>query len=397
MVPCHSADCEEDTMAQKIEKETAFACPYWKRHPIKHLQCLYHGQKTTRHIKTHLTRNHRQPIHCPNCFRIFKTQAAQTVHIVERSCYQSSDPCPYGDGISNDQISEIDNLPRGGSEEDGWYRIWDVIFPLQERPASPYVDVEKFQQYIEGHYALKYSNLGRDEVENPKTNVYTSFLASRSTLQVLDENPGSGRPQRLPFLNFLQPSLHEASGPYQHVPLGTMVSPYKYSTHGNLSSTHPTTTPYLRTDISSTGPEYNVINYYYGHDGGHSIQDKGRDEEQARLASLNPAFPATDSGYASGFNADRFVECHPDHPTDHDTQTVYSEATIVPKAQAQQYVFDLCESIQSRLQHPISKKVPPSLSHSLPRILKAFAIRIGLESSSQINKTIMHFIHQHVR
>ncbi|EQB56299.1 hypothetical protein CGLO_03692 [Colletotrichum gloeosporioides Cg-14] len=117
-----------------------YACHYYKRWPIKHNVCLSHGQEAPRYVKTHLLRSHRQPIHCPTCFKDFKKRIEFNDHVVERACERSEGTtCPFMEKISDDQENLLEHLPPGDGD-DKWYAIWDVLFPGVQRPDSPYID-----------------------------------------------------------------------------------------------------------------------------------------------------------------------------------------------------------------------------------------------------------------
>ncbi|KFY28123.1 hypothetical protein V491_00626 [Pseudogymnoascus sp. VKM F-3775] len=125
--------------------------------------------------------------------------------------------------------------------------------------------------------------------------------------------------------------------------------------------------------------------------------------------------PCTDSGYASILKAD---VCKNDPPFpvsqqfrvddklnvkmgDEDTEdskTIYSAATSIDLPQSQQYITELCGDIFNKLENHFNSRNWDTLEIALPSLIKAFAIKIGYDSSAQINQQIMYFIHkQHKR
>ena len=80
-----------------------------------------------------------------------------------------------------------------------------------------------------------------------------------------------------------------------------------------------------------------------------------------------------------------------------DAQTLYSEATTADPASSRAYVSELCQDIHDKIRRKTSLTPLPELSGALPRLIKALATKIGLESDSQINRDIMYFLHKNHR
>ncbi|KAK1498124.1 hypothetical protein CCUS01_12900 [Colletotrichum cuscutae] len=146
-----------------------------------------------------------------------------------------------------------------------------------------------------------------------------------------------------------------------------------------------------------------------------SIQAEGRDNifeegevEELSFQPLPPSpmqdAPFTDSGYASGINLDEppRMELRGAATTDYDrgyldTMNVSSENSTVAKDQAQQYIFELSSTIHDNLAGNIDADNWRLLAERVLGLIKDFAIQIGLESSAQVNRDIMHFIHKYSR
>lgn len=106
--------------------------------------------------------------------------------------------------------------------------------------------------------------------------------------------------------------------------------------------------------------------------------------------------PFTDSGYASIPNVIQSTGnliALEDKEKD-DTKTIYSAATTVNPVHSHQYISELCSDIHNRLGPFISAKSWCVLARALPRLVKAFAITIGHDSSTQAHRDIMYFIHK---
>jgi hypothetical protein len=76
-----------------------------------------------------------------------------------------------------------------------------------------------------------------------------------------------------------------------------------------------------------------------------------------------------------------------------ETETQYSAATSVAPAEVQHYIVELCNDIFRKLGQDFDVKGWSSLSSALPSLIKAFAIMLGYESSTPLNREIMYFIH----
>ncbi|KAK0372179.1 hypothetical protein CLIM01_10466 [Colletotrichum limetticola] len=65
--------------------------------------------------------------------------------------------------------------------------------------------------------------------------------------------------------------------------------------------------------------------------------------------------------------------------------------------QAQRYISELSSTIHSELSGSIDVDHWMSLSERLLGLIKDFSIKLGLESSDQVNRDIMHFVHKRSR
>ncbi|ETS78521.1 hypothetical protein PFICI_10583 [Pestalotiopsis fici W106-1] len=142
-------DGEEPSQNRRPEKRSArgegssrqqtFACPFWKRDPIKHRTCFHAKLLTSSRVKQHLSRSHTPRFYCQLCFAVFKEEQAQEQHVIQRSCIRV--PGMQLDGISPDQQLQLSRKPKLTlTEEERWYRIWDIVLPHDPRPKSPYID-----------------------------------------------------------------------------------------------------------------------------------------------------------------------------------------------------------------------------------------------------------------
>ncbi|KAH8769339.1 hypothetical protein BGZ57DRAFT_856298 [Hyaloscypha finlandica] len=121
--------------------------------------------------------------------------------------------------------------------------------------------------------------------------------------------------------------------------------------------------------------------------------------------------PFTDSGYKSAPNPDRhqnsqhILEKSPrpfnvkscaaeGSRSDEDAKTIYSIGTTVDSGYARKYIIELSSDIFGKLRQVIDFKDRTALSKVLPGLVKAFAIKLCLDSPSQANCNVMYFIHR---
>ncbi|KAK1493285.1 hypothetical protein CTAM01_09429 [Colletotrichum tamarilloi] len=114
--------------------------------------------------------------------------------------------------------------------------------------------------------------------------------------------------------------------------------------------------------------------------------------------------PLTDSGYASRINVENLprmeltgADTSGNEKDDSNARTAYSGDSTVAIDQAQQYIFELSNTIHSNLGGNVDADNWRLLSERVLGLIKDFAFKIGLESSAQVNRDIMHFIHKRSR
>ncbi|KAI1132734.1 hypothetical protein F5Y10DRAFT_260889 [Nemania abortiva] len=122
---------------------TLFACPFAKSKTCRNLGCLKTtGFKTRGDFANHLNSAHSQPLYCPICMLTFHHDSIRDSHIRERSC-QRTTFIPF-DGMSIRERTEILFLLRISPEKSldkvYWYKAWDILFPNQPRPDSPFIE-----------------------------------------------------------------------------------------------------------------------------------------------------------------------------------------------------------------------------------------------------------------
>lgn len=143
------------------EGQLTFACPFYKHDPIAHRSCIFrHTSTKTNYVKQHLRRHHLQPRHCPICGEKFGAESEKNDHIRSSTCEQQEFQHA---GLTESQREQIEQIPRSEQPEERWYKMWDIIFPGEPRPASPYIR-DPWIEVVDTHTALWAERGGPDRV-----------------------------------------------------------------------------------------------------------------------------------------------------------------------------------------------------------------------------------------
>ncbi|TQV90267.1 hypothetical protein IF1G_11026 [Cordyceps javanica] len=128
---------------QVSRKERPFACPFYRRWPTRHFECMNRKLSRIQDVKQHIYRRHsKSPFYCPRCSKVFACPDLRDKHILEARC----SPATTSSACSSDvisaqvQISLKNRTSRGLSPIDQWYGIWDLIFPDMSRPKNVHFD-----------------------------------------------------------------------------------------------------------------------------------------------------------------------------------------------------------------------------------------------------------------
>lgn len=130
-----------------------FACPYWKRDATKHKVCIQRRLAQISYVKQHLNRDHHPKPYCSRCWRVFSEEGERDDHNRESSCTMQ-DRIEF-DWLSIDKQRELKRrIPKGTAPEHAWFLMWDIVFPGEMRPLSPYIpeglsdDLCSFYEYL---------------------------------------------------------------------------------------------------------------------------------------------------------------------------------------------------------------------------------------------------------
>ncbi|KAJ2982225.1 hypothetical protein NUW58_g6490 [Xylaria curta] len=140
-------------------RRLTFACPFYLHNKEAHRGCLNYELKRIVDVRQHIYRSHVQSSYCSRCgieFQDDHNYSQRDAHITEGNCAVNSN-IPLHTGATSDQLGNMSNPAthgRGANDEERWYSIWRIMFPGDDDPPSPYIDVNREWTCIEINAAI---------------------------------------------------------------------------------------------------------------------------------------------------------------------------------------------------------------------------------------------------
>ena len=127
-----------------------FACPYSKSDPrryskqnlreTRYRNCASSYLRDISRLKQHLYRVHALPKHhCVRCYESFKTRGDFGEHARKSPPCQVRSESLYQERMTEDQYDRIHRRVVKGDPCHLWYSIYEILFPKERKPPSPYV------------------------------------------------------------------------------------------------------------------------------------------------------------------------------------------------------------------------------------------------------------------
>ena len=115
-------------------------CPFHKFDPQRYHRCGgKYEMKVYRHVIHHLVRVHqmKDSYYCPRCWKSFSNTDPWRAHCGLATC----ELIPGPERLEQDEFEKLKKaVPgRGHTDEEKWFKMWDLFFAGHERPASAYV------------------------------------------------------------------------------------------------------------------------------------------------------------------------------------------------------------------------------------------------------------------
>ncbi|KAF4429954.1 hypothetical protein FACUT_8994 [Fusarium acutatum] len=132
-------DLDEDCDQSPSDNFKKFACPYFRKDPERHLECINLKMVRISDVKQHLKRRHTAPYPCPRCSKGFLSLNLQEEHILQQNCSP-------GSGANWDSVSLASQkalqarFRKNLSTEAQWYGIWTILFGVPRTMPKPHLD-----------------------------------------------------------------------------------------------------------------------------------------------------------------------------------------------------------------------------------------------------------------
>lgn len=132
-------DCYSGIDEAEKRKEEKFACPFYRKDPMRFLECINVKMVTISIVKQHLKRRHAANSHCPVCNAGFSSSKQFEDHKRKGDC-------------SHSKISSLDSIPphvldslrfrsdRRMSSLTQWHEIWVILFGKPDTTPKPLLD-----------------------------------------------------------------------------------------------------------------------------------------------------------------------------------------------------------------------------------------------------------------
>lgn len=160
----------DHTRIGKSKNDRAFACPFYRMDPMRHMDCVNLKLSRIRDVKQHINRRHTQgPHYCPECWSTFSTVDPWEKHIKARSC----EAAVSGDrtsilGVSEDMQKDLGKrVDKKLSSSEQWYTILKVLFKDTTKKPNPYVGtvVEETVGMMRDHWEQDGADIIHDVLE----------------------------------------------------------------------------------------------------------------------------------------------------------------------------------------------------------------------------------------
>lgn len=159
------------TPSSNRSRDRRLACPFWKLDCQANRLCFPRKLSRITDVKQHLRRTHRQPAseYCPRCWVAFENAAHREAHLSD----DTSQICKYNPsarpvGIDNTMAVALHKKSNPKqSIEDQWFTIWEIVFPGQTRPSSPYIDDNLVEETVllQEHIVNRWPSILATELE----------------------------------------------------------------------------------------------------------------------------------------------------------------------------------------------------------------------------------------
>lgn len=130
-------DCPmgEADVPKKQEDNGPWVCPFFRKDPTRHMDCITLTLNRIQDVKQHLTRRHTAELYCSTCFQEFQLHQEWEQHTQRRNCTRR--PCPPHRVTPQAQDRLKVRVDRTMTAAEQWYEIWKILFEDEKPPHSP--------------------------------------------------------------------------------------------------------------------------------------------------------------------------------------------------------------------------------------------------------------------
>ncbi|KAF2088950.1 hypothetical protein K490DRAFT_64166 [Saccharata proteae CBS 121410] len=126
---------------QHSPRKRFFACPYLAHNQEQHSACLTYKLESSARVKFHLRRQHSaSPWYCPICKEVFENADSRDKHTAEERTNCPFRSLPIWPGVMTTEQGDKLRKRTTGDDVANWYTIYDILFPQDDKPKSPYID-----------------------------------------------------------------------------------------------------------------------------------------------------------------------------------------------------------------------------------------------------------------
>ncbi|KAL2671275.1 hypothetical protein Neosp_013855 [[Neocosmospora] mangrovei] len=130
-------DClmSEVDVPKKQEDNGPWVCPFFRKDPARHMDCITLTLNRIQDVKQHLTRRHTAELYCSRCFQEFQLHQDWEEHTQRWDCPKR--PCPPHRVTPHAQDRLKVRVDRTMTATNQWYEIWKILFEDEKPPRSP--------------------------------------------------------------------------------------------------------------------------------------------------------------------------------------------------------------------------------------------------------------------
>ena len=130
----------DDTDTKKQQEGKAFACPYYRKDPIRYFDCITRKLNRIQDLKQHLQRRHTDPYSCSICLKGFRSSESFENHARSSRCVRENSGTKIDSVSPRAQKLLKDRIDRKLSSKDQWYKIWKILFEDPDTTQNPHLN-----------------------------------------------------------------------------------------------------------------------------------------------------------------------------------------------------------------------------------------------------------------